>query len=111
MKKFSLKKTNGHTLEQIHAEINAGGKFVTYGYCISVVAFTYRLISSPHFIKAGETNSKYRSKYNLLSLIFGWWGFPWGPIHTIEMVRVNMKTGGVDITDEIMEKDKFPASK
>ncbi len=104
MKIYNIKKTCGLTIEQIFNELNNGGQFVTYGYCISIVAMTFRLTSSPYFIKSDELVSKYRLKYNILSLIFGWWGLPYGPIYTIDMIRINLKNGGIDIGEEIIPK-------
>ena len=34
-------------------------------------------------------------------IIFGWWGIPWGPIHTVKSISVNNK-GGIDVTNDIM---------
>lgn len=104
MKVYSIKKTTNLSIEEIITDINKGGKFISYGYCISIVALIFRLTSSPHFIKSTEKPSKYRLKYNILSLLLGWWGLPWGPIYTIDMLRLNLKKGGIDITEEILEK-------
>ncbi len=89
MKVYSIKKTSNLSIEEIITDINKGGKFISYGYCVSIVALTFRLTSSPYFIKSTELPSKYRLKYNILSLLFGWWGLPWGPIYTLEMARLN----------------------
>jgi hypothetical protein len=104
MKTYSIKKTRGLTIDEILKEIEKGGLFVTYGYCISIVAMTFRPTSSPHFIRSDEEPSKYRLKYTILSLIFGWWGLPWGPIYTIDMIRINLKNGGININEEVLQK-------
>jgi hypothetical protein len=33
----------------------------------------------------------------LLSLLFGWWGLPWGPVRTIQALVVNF-SGGLNVT-------------
>ena len=106
MKIYSLKKTNGFTIEEIIKEIEDGGQFVIYGYCISIVTMSFRLTSSPYFILSREKTSKYRLKYNILSLFLGWWGLPYGPIYTIKMISMNLKNGGIDFTNEILLKIK-----
>jgi len=99
------------SLNELYKGLEDGGKIVIYGYCISIVAMTFRRISSPHYIEPYERLSKYRLKYNLLSLTFGWWGLPWGPIYTIDMIKINFKNGGgLDVTDDILVKlkKKYP---
>lgn len=96
-------------MHQLLDSTGEAGKFVIYGYCISF-GLTFRRISQPYYIKPGELPSKYRAPYTTLSLIFGWWGFPWGPIYTVDMLKINAKNGGgVDVTGEILIKlqDKY----
>ncbi|AYL96958.1 hypothetical protein [Mucilaginibacter celer] len=93
MKTYIIKNTGGISLSEFYDCLNKGGKIVIYGYCISLIALTYRLISPPHLIRPGESQSKFKRHYNTLSLIFGWWGFPWGPIYSIDMIKVNAKNG------------------
>lgn len=105
MKTYTIKNTTGITLNEFYRDLDAGGKLVIYGYCISIIALTFRLISSPYFIRPGESQSKFKRRYNTLSLIFGWWGLPWGPIYTIDMIKINSKSGGgVDVTNELIPK-------
>lgn len=113
MKTYTIKKTAGISLNELYENLRKGGKIVTYGYCVSILAITFRRISSPHYIRSGERLSKYRLGYNIRSLIFGWWGLPWGPIYTIDMIKINFKNGGgIDVTDEILIKlnEKYNSS-
>ncbi|EHQ26215.1 hypothetical protein [Mucilaginibacter paludis] len=105
MKSYTIKKTAGISIEQLYDDLSHGGRIVSYGYCVSIIAMTYRLMSSPHFIRPDEKISKYRMGYNLRSLILGWWGLPWGPIYTIDMIKINAKTGGgIDVTEDLLIK-------
>jgi hypothetical protein len=106
IKIFKIRKTAGMSVAQLYDELAMGGRIMTYGYCISILAMTFRLMSAPYFIKAGEMKSKYRAKYNLRSYLFGWWGLPWGPIYTIDMLRINSekKGGGIDVTDNVKQR-------
>ncbi len=93
------------SVNQLYQSLNGGGKIVIYGYCVSILAITFRLLSSPHFVKPNERLSKYRLGYNIRSLILGWWGLPWGPISTIDMIKINFKNGGgIDVTADILTK-------
>jgi len=105
LKSYILKKTAGNSLSEINQSVRYGGKFVVYPYCVSILALTFRLTSSPHYIKSGEPTSKYRRKYTIYSLLFGWWGIPWGPIYTTDALVFSKKNkGDLDITDEIVNK-------
>jgi hypothetical protein len=106
VKRFKIRKTAGMSVNQLYNEVSIGGRIVIYGYCISIIVLTFRLVSSPYYIKPGEKASKYRGKYSLLSLLMGWWGLPWGPIYTLEMLKINSnKQGGAtDVTEDVLLK-------
>jgi hypothetical protein len=105
MKTMTIKNTAGMSFRQLEASISNGGKFIVYGYCVSIIALTFRLTSDPFFIKKEEDPAKYRGPYTLLSLVMGWWGIPWGPVYTVDMIRINKKCGGgIDVTAEVMPK-------
>ncbi|RZK73448.1 MAG: hypothetical protein EOO85_17335 [Pedobacter sp.] len=106
IKQFKIRKTAGMSVNQLYNQLSNGGRIVIYGYCISTIFLTFKLLSPPHFIRAGEKASRYRAKYNLLSFLFGWWGLPWGPIYTLDMLRVNSdkQGGGTDVTDDVLLK-------
>lgn len=100
--KHKLKFQNNLTLTELEQKVKDGGKFIIYQYCISLFfAVSLRRFSSAFFIENKSSIRKYKLKYNILSLFFGWWGVPWGPIHTIKSIILNNK-GGVEITDDIM---------
>jgi hypothetical protein len=108
MKTMYLNRTTGMSYRQLQDSIKRGGKFVVYGYCVSIIALTFRLTSDPYYIKEGEDAAAYRGPYTFLSLILGWWGIPWGPIYTVDMIKINRKSGGgIDVTNEIMSKLQF----
>ena len=100
-----IKNIEGLTTSDLNRELNAGGKFVIFHYCISIVVMTFKRSSDIYFIRAGESTVKHSIGFTLLSAIIGWWGFPWGPIHTIGSLYTNL-SGGKDITDEVMSAIK-----
>jgi hypothetical protein len=91
----------GMTVEQVHRELARGGKFVLFEYCISVIILTFKRPSDIYFIRAGESAAMKSLQFTLLSLVAGWWGFPWGPIYTISSVVTNLG-GGRDVTSDVM---------
>ena len=92
----------GMTIEDIELELDKGGRFVVFQYCISILIMTFRRVSDIYFIKAGEFTFGLSIKYTLVSLLFGWWGIPWGPIYTIGAIFSNL-FGGKDVTYQLME--------
>ncbi len=97
----SIKGIEGMTGQQLNEELQLGGKFVVYQYCISIIVMTFKRGSDVYFIKSGESAVGKGVKYILLSLLFGWWGIPWGPIYTIGSLITNF-SGGKDVTQEVI---------
>ncbi len=91
----------GMNREQLQFEVQQGGKFVYFQYCISVILMTFRRSSDIYFIRAGEGTFSKGIGFTLLSLVAGWWGIPWGPIYTIGSVVTNFG-GGKDVTQEVL---------
>ena len=90
-------KSGGH----LQAEINQGGKFVIYQFCISILVITFKRSSNVYFITHEQNAVVKGLPFTLLSLVLGWWGIPWGPIYTIQSVVVNFQ-GGKDVTNEVL---------
>lgn len=86
---------------ELQVELQQGGKFVIYQYCISILIMTFKRSSNVYFIRHEENAVLKGLPFTLLSLVLGWWGIPWGPIYTIQSLWVNLK-GGRDVTQEIM---------
>ena len=78
---------------------NEPARVVVYRYALSVIFFTYYGHSEPIAVMPGSNDWRRGLPYTLVSLLFGWWGLPWGPIRTIQAIFVNF-TGGQDITSE-----------
>lgn len=97
----AIKNLNGLTTEQVKGELRRGGRFVMYQYTISLVFVTLQRSSDIYFISSDEGGASNALPFTLVSLLFGWWGFPWGPIRTISSIRCNL-LGGKDVTQEVM---------
>jgi hypothetical protein len=86
---------------ELQQELQQGGKFVMYQYCISILILTFQRSSNIYFIRHEENAVVKGLPFTLLSLILGWWGIPWGPIYTVQSIWVNFK-GGRDITTDVL---------
>ena len=91
----------GMSFGQIEREVSRGAKFVTFMWCISIIIMTFRRGTDVHFIRAGQGSLGKSIGWTLLTLIVGWWGFPWGPIYSLQALFTNLK-GGKDVTSEIL---------
>lgn len=88
------------TPEEVERELAAGGAFVFYEYCISMVVFTLRRPTDVYFLRRSDTGLLRGLPYCLISLLLGWWGIPWGLIYTPLTLFTNL-SGGRDVTNEV----------
>jgi hypothetical protein len=96
-----IKNTGGLTVYDLQQKVNTGSRFVYYPYTLSFGFFSFRLKSAIHFVRPGESTKGRRYSFALLSFLFGWWGIPFGPKHTMKAIRTNLR-GGKNVTDEVM---------
>jgi hypothetical protein len=83
--------------EQLLFELQRGGKFVQYQYCISILVMTFKRGTDIYFVRADENPLVKGLPWTLLTLLAGWWGIPFGPIFTIQSLWYNLR-GGHDVT-------------
>ena len=93
---------------ELDFEIQRGGKFVLFQYCISIIVLTLRRPSDIYSLRQGESTVSKGLPFTLLSLVAGWWGIPWGPIYTIQSVYNNSR-GGKDVTQAVPNSLKAQA--
>jgi hypothetical protein len=99
---YKLKVQDNLSVKELEHLVNSGCRFISFTYCISIIfAVTLRRFSPAILIIDRRVFNKNKFKYNLLTILFGWWGFPWGPIFSVRALNVNRK-GGIDVTDDIM---------
>jgi hypothetical protein len=89
------------SVDELNNELQRGGKFVIFEYCISIIIMTFKRPTNVYFIRAGEGTAGKSIGFTLASLIVGWWGIPWGPIYTVGSLITNV-SGGKDVTDEVV---------
>jgi hypothetical protein len=91
--------------DELAKAVEAGGRFVLYSYCISVLVLTFRRSSEITFLRRDQDGAGDAIKFSLISGTLGWWGIPWGPIWTIAALITNA-SGGKDVTLEVLT-DKY----
>lgn len=94
--------TGGMSPSEITFEVQRGGRFIVYQYCVSLLVVTFKRNSSVQFVRAGENATTKGIPYTLLSLLLGWWGIPWGFIYTPQVIHKNLK-GGIDVTSAVLK--------
>ncbi len=104
-----IKGIEGMTVDQLNFELQRGGKFVLFHYCVSVIVMTFRRSSDIYFIRAGEGTAGKSIGFTLLTLVFGWWGIPWGPIYSFSSLVTNFR-GGKNVTQEVVASLNQPRS-
>jgi hypothetical protein len=69
---------------------------------------TLRRPTDIFFLRADQYGWPRGLPYSLLSLLFGWWGIPWGLIYTPLTLFTNL-CGGRDVTTEVRALLPLPA--
>jgi hypothetical protein len=97
--------------EQIADVIAQGGRLVLFEYCISLLVVTLRCPTRVHLLRPGQYGMLVSLPYTLLTFLLGWWGLPWGLVHT-PLVLVNNLCGGSDVTAQLWDSlwDPSPSS-
>ena len=100
----------GMNPQQLANELQSGGRFVQYQYCVSVLIMTFKRGTDIYFLRADESPMVKGLTWTLLTLVAGWWGIPWGPIYTVQSLWVNLK-GGYDVTPQAATALRLPIDK
>jgi hypothetical protein len=85
------------TPQVLEPDAAAGDRLVQFEYCISLVVITLRRTSSVYRLRPRELGLVKGLPFTLVTLLFGWWGVPWGIIYTPLALLTNL-SGGRDLT-------------
>ncbi len=96
---MEIKGAEAMSPHELAAERARGGRVVEFSWCVSLVVITFRR-SSVVLVRAGDSALGAGLPYTLLSLVAGWWGFPFGLIFTPLAVIQNL-AGGTDRTEQV----------
>ena len=88
---------HGVTVRQLEAELRQGARFVVFQFCISILVFSFLRSSRIYYLRPEERGLRRGLAYSAVSLLCGWWGFPWGLIWTPMTLYRNL-AGGKDVT-------------
>ncbi len=97
----AIRRADGLSVAEINVELQQGGRLVLFEYCFSVVVLTFKRSSAVFLLRPQESGFRHGLPYTLFSLLFGWWGIPWGPIYTVGALKTNLG-GGKDVTRDLL---------
>lgn len=100
--------------ENVHAVSSGGamynGTLITlqteitqYQAALSFLLITIKAPSRIYIVGI-DSSAAVASLFTFISLVFGWWGIPWGPIYTIQAVLKNMRGGTRQKIGEMFEQ-------
>ena len=100
-KPFRIKGARDMTIASLRSAVAGGARIVLFPYAESWLIVSFKRTSEPTLVPAGASRLSTALVPILHSLLFGWWGFPWGPIFTVQTIW-QCARGGIDITDAVM---------
>jgi hypothetical protein len=95
--------TENLSRSELKDDINRGGRFIRYQYCISIGVMTFTRETAIYYVNSRRSVVVRGLPWTFLTLLVGWWGFPWGPIRTVQCLSKNLG-GGRDLTQAIVEE-------
>ncbi|MDE6592627.1 MAG: hypothetical protein K2K57_06145 [Oscillospiraceae bacterium] len=87
---------SGETCEFNGSFYNLNTRLVRYTYCCSILVMTYTRSSA---LRPVENSGNDKIICILLTLFGGWWGIPWGPIHSIKAFIDNASPKEITISE------------
>lgn len=84
------------------AAVMSGKRYVVFPYVFSMLVMTFRRnLGAPRLVGAGDWPVGPLFGAAVITLLTGWWGFPWGVIWT-PLALVSIWRGGRDFTNEVL---------
>jgi hypothetical protein len=82
------------TAEYMGTPVSEATIFRQYEYVASLIHFT-SVVTTPHLLPTRENGHLALTglKYTFLTVLLGWWGFPLGPLLTVQAIFVNLSGG------------------
>ena len=98
------------TIGEMREAVKQGARFVVFEYVLSFIVISRRRVSMTYFVRPNESIFAKSLPYNLLTILFGWWSFPFRPGLTIGAIRDNLK-GGTDVSTKVIDQILAAADK
>lgn len=71
--------------------LSPGTEVVVFHLAFSIVVASFKF-PSQILVVGHDRIWLWRAGYSLVSLLFGWWGIPWGPVYTVQALHSNLRT-------------------
>jgi len=82
--------------------INAQTVLRTYYFTVSAAIVSMK-VPTRFFIDQCHSTGLHSAANTLISFIFGWWGFPWGIVYTIQSIAKNLKGGDSTTVGDLLK--------
>lgn len=89
--------------EEVRSRLLQGARAVRFEYCISFLIATVRRRSAVYITESWQERYIRGMGYNVVTLLLGPWGVPWGLIGTARSIWTNL-TGGIDTSAEVLDR-------
>lgn len=86
--------------EQLVTSCEQGARLVAYIYLIPRPIFPPIQRLSHIFLVRPHEITTHAKKYNLINLLWGWWGLPFGPMFMYSAIKQNRT--GIDFTEDVL---------
>ncbi len=105
-----MKKLSELTNFELLTSLSRGAKIIQFQYCFSFIFLTLTR-QSPLFLKnPKEGVGALGLKYAIISLLFGPWSIPWGPLRALQSLIIDLR-GGRDMTSSVVALMKLNLKK
>ena len=96
---MAIRGAEGMSSRDLAQLLDQGGRVVVFSYCVSALIITFKR-SATVLVRPGQSVGSAGLPYTMLSLVAGWWGFPFGLIFTPWAIFENL-SGGKDVTAQV----------
>lgn len=91
----------GATIYYQDIPLTATTELTRFTGCFSIVLLTHSF-TSRYLLRRSPRAAGVRAGYTLLTLLFGWWAIPFGPIRTVQALYRNLRGGHVQTVGEVL---------
>ncbi len=74
-----------------------------YQFAVSFLIVTFR-VDTRYYVVGHDATRTVAAVCSAISLLLGWWGIPWGPIHTPQVVARNLRGGSRQTVRELLAR-------
>lgn len=78
--------------------------------CVSFLIATIK-VPSRYYIRGVHKTGGIGAIYSVVSLVVGWWGFPFGPVYTVQSLYQNMRGGTKKTVAQLLTEIERPENK